>query len=253
MSDDLTPDAPGLESAPEPAAPAVDPRAAQLWDGLNDLDRRPDVLEQVLRPGQDLPPGMTWQQARAALWAQQAQPEVEESDPFDEIYGPEPQLVGYDAQGQPVFDQQYQQQQPFNPRDLQPVFDQFGQQITKNAVEQAKAEIQQMFVQQAQEQALNTGLQQASSKHNLTEFDQTVVRSLTQQAQQQGDRRAPSEIADSVAQQYLAAANQRFVAQGGVAPVQGQAAPSGMVPGEQQLKTDADAIAFSRSALQRPE
>jgi hypothetical protein len=252
MSDELTPDAPGMESAPAPEAPAVDPRAAQLWDGLNDLDRRPDVLEQVLRPGQDLPPGMTWQQARAALWAQQAQPEVE-SDPFEEVYGPEPQLIGYDQQGQPVFDQQQYQQPQFDPRSLQPVFDQFGQQITQNAVEQAKAELRQEWAAQAQQQALDTGVREAASKHSLTDFDKTVVENLTRQAQQQGDRRSPSDIADAMAQQYIAAANQRFVAQGGVAPVQGSAAPGGMIPGDQMPKTEAEAIAYSRNALGRPQ
>jgi hypothetical protein len=253
MSDEFAPDAP-LEPAQAPEAPQIDPRAAQLWDGLNNMDRRPDTLNQVLRPGVDLPDGMDWQTARSLLFQQQNAPaEEEQFDPFEEVYGPQPQVIGYDPQGQPVYDQPYQQQQGFDPRDLAPVFDQFGARIQQQAVDAAVERVKAEFMQQAQEQALNTGLQQASSKHNLTDFDQTVVRSLTQQAQQQGDRRSPSEIADSVAQQYLAAANQRFVAQGGVAPVQGQAAPGGMVPGEQQLKTDADAIAFSRSALQRPQ
>jgi hypothetical protein len=80
-----------------------------------------------------------------------------------------------------------------------------------------------------------------------------VVENLTRSAQQQGDRRSPSDIADAMAQQYIAAANQRFVAQGGVAPVQGSAAPGGMIPGDQMPKTEAEAIAYSRNALGRPQ
>lgn len=256
MSSNIDPDALGGEPtpAPEPAAPEIDPRAAQIWEGLNNIDRRPDTLNQVLRPGVDLPDGMDWQTARSLLFQQQnAQPEAP-PDPFDEVYGPQPQQIGWDSQGNPVYDQPYQQPQQFDPRELAPVFDQFGQQITQNAVNQAVQQIEQRMMQQAQEQALASSVQQAAQQHNLTDFGRGVVEQMTRHAQQQGDRRSPSEIAGAMAQQYLADANQRFVAQGGVAPVQGAAAPSGMIPagGLPPNATEAEILAYSRSELQRP-
>ena len=251
MTDDVQPEVQAGEVPAAPEQTQIDPRAAQIWDGLNNIDRRPDTLNQVLRPGVDLPDGMDWQTARSILFQQQNQPAESEPDYFEEAFGPQPQLVGYDANGQPVYDQPYQPQQGgFDPRDLAPVFDQFGQQITQQAVQQAVQQVKAEMMQQAQEQARSQAVAQVAQQHNLTDFARTVVENMTRQAMQQGDNRAPAEIANTIAQQYLGDGNQRFVAQGGVAPVQGQAAPSGMIPSQHEMpKSWEDAVAQSRSLL----
>ena len=104
MSDEMTPEG-GEVAPPEPS------QADLLYNGLQNLDTRADKLGELLRPGQDLPPDMDWNTARQILWSQQAQQQEapEEFDPFAEQFGAEPQVIGYDPQGNPVFDQPTQQ------------------------------------------------------------------------------------------------------------------------------------------------
>lgn len=234
------PEAPAPEAAPDPTME----QARALYDGLQNLDRRGETLAQVLRPGQDLPPGMDWNQARAALFAmQQAEPEPE-ADPFDQ-FGAGPQIVGYNPDGTPVFDQPYQEPAAFDPRDLQPVFESYGQHIEERAFNRA----QQWFMQQAQEQGVRAGIEQAATKHQLSDFAKGVVEAMTKQASASQPNRAPGEIADEMAKMYLEDANRRFVAQGGAPAPPRPGVPSGPVPGEQRPTTDAEALEWSRRTL----
>ena len=233
-------DAPAPEVQPDP----TDQQARALYDGLQNLDRRAETLGQVLRPGQDLPPGMDWQQARALLFSQAAQPEEEyEPDVFDEQFGPEPNLLGYDQMGEPVYDQPVENT-PFDPRSLAPVFDTYTEHAKYEAVEAAK----QWLGEQMRDQALSQGVQQAATEHKLNDFDRGIVENLTRQAVQQQPNRAPADVANDVAKQYIDNMNRRFVEQSG-APVARPGAPGGPAPGEERPKTEAEAMEWSRRML----
>ena len=156
MSD--APEMPMGGDAPAPEAPAGPDPKEQLWNGLQDLNTRADTLGQVLRPGQDLPPGMDWQQARALLFSQTLQPAAEpETDIFEQVYGEQ----------QPGYDPNWEQQQApgFDPSSLAPVFDHFGQTVEERAFQRAQA----FFTEQLQGQAITQGVEKAASTHNLTD------------------------------------------------------------------------------------
>ncbi len=239
---DLTPGAEPAAPAP-PADPTLD-QARALYGGLNNLDTRAEYIGKTLIPGQDLPTGMTWDQARAALFAMQ-QPEPDEpDDPWEQLAPqvPEPQFLGFDPQGQPVYDQQqYAQPAPFDPRSLQPVFESQREQLKAELMR----DLQQQQAQQAWDQNLSQGVQSAATEHKLSDFARAAVEAATRSAAQQQPNRAPSEIAKEMAEQYVADANARFVAAGGVPPAPPGQVPNGPVPSEQRPRTTAEALEWS--------
>jgi hypothetical protein len=130
MSTDIDPE--GLEPAPEEAPPdygpwsqwqqaGIDPaynpydarKALNLSNALSKPEHRDYALEQVLR-GHELPEDMTWQEAREAI---RNAAEARNRDPWDDLLQqqePEGDLIGYAADGSPVYAQppgQYQQPQ----------------------------------------------------------------------------------------------------------------------------------------------
>lgn len=221
------------ETAPEPS------QAELLYDRLNNLDTRGETLASVLRPGQDLPPGMDWNQARALLFSQAAQPqEEEEFDPFAEVYGE-----------QPAYEQPQYQEPVFDPRSLAPVFDQFGEHTRQQAVQEALQIFEQRQMEQAREQGITQGVSSAVETHKLSDFGKGIVEAMTRQAVQQQPNRAPGDIANEMAKAYLDDAAQRFVANGGVPPVQGAPTPGGPIPGDAAPKTFQEALEQSYSGL----
>lgn len=227
------PDAAPEQPAPPPPDPQVD-KARELYDRLYNLDTRAETLDQVLKPGQDLPPGMTWSEARQALWQMQQQ-QPEEPDPWEQFAQPEP--IGYTPDGQPVYDQPYQEQ-GFDPTQLQPVFEH----AIQTAEERAFNRMQKYLTEQAQEFGVSQGVQQAAQQHSLSDFGRQIVETMTKNAMQQQPHRAPAEVADEMAKMYLEDANRRFVQQGGAPRPPQPGTPSGPVPGEQPPRTDAEAL-----------
>lgn len=238
-------DAPEMPMGGDAPAPAPDPtmdQARALYDGLQNLDRRAETLGQVIRPGQDIPPDMTWDQVRSLAWSQHQQslqaPAEPETDIFEQVYG-EQQPAEYDPNWE-------QQQAPgFDPRTLAPVFDQFGQTVEDRAFQRA----QQFFTEQLQGQAIANGVEKAASTHNLTDYDKQIVDHLTRQQISQQPNRAPADLANDVAKAYIDNINRRMVAQSG-APIQRPSAPGGPSPTEPRPTTEAEAIEWSRRALQ---
>lgn len=236
----------GQPSEPAPqqpeygASPEEIQSALALQRGLNNLDTRSQYLQQVVRPDLD------GQFLRQAIGQTEEQPES--ASPFEEVYGPQPQVIGFNPDGTPVFDQPYnpQQQQGFDPYTLEPVLDQWGKTVEQHAVEQATKAVEQRLLAQASEAAVNSGVDAAAKKHNLDAEDRQVVDYLTREAMKT-DRAAPADIADRVATSFLQRQAQRFVAQGGALPTpDAPAAPSGPVPAEGKPRTEAEAIAWSR-------
>lgn len=247
MSTDLTPDPEGQAPAPpSPWAPfeqaGITPDKAEevveaykTIQGLGNLDTRQQYLDRLINPQYD-----------PYVKRGQEEPAEEESDPFEQVYGEEPQIVGYQPDGTPVFDQPFEQQQApgFDPRTLAPVFDTYTQHAKNEAVEAAKA----WLGEQMRDQALTQGVQHAAAEHKLNDFDRGIVENLTRQAVSQQPNRAPADIANDVAKQYVDNMNRRFVEQSG-APVERPGAPGGPAPGEERPKTEAEAMEWSRRTL----
>lgn len=217
------------------ATPEEIQNALNIARGLSNLDTRHDVLGKLVRDDVDA------QFLRSKFGGE---PEEPRTDPIEEIYGPQPQILGYDAQGQPVYDQPVGQYQPeaFDPRSLAPVFDAYGQEIEQRVLAKAVEQVRGEMLQQASQQALTTGVQQAVTKHGLSEFDQSVVNTMADAAMKNGDRRSPAEIADAIALQLVGSRNQQFVNQGGVPVQSGSAAPGGPVPGESTPRSIEEAL-----------
>ena len=250
--DDATDLTPGIEQdvvpapqeiAYEDAASPEPDQAHVLYDSLQNLDLRGEALGKLLRPGQDLPPGMSWDEARTALFSMQGQQE-EEYDPYSSFDNSQPQLLGYGQDGQPVYDRPYQEQQSeqFDPRSLAPVFEHERASI--------KQEIMQEIMQAQQQQAFDTnlvsGVDAAAAEDNLSEFAKNTVGMMTRSAAIGQPNRAPSELASEIAKQYVADMNSRFVSQGGVPPMPTTQVPGGPIPGEKRPTTAAEAMEWSR-------
>lgn len=232
---------PGMEPAPAPEAPPAPDPAQELYSRLQNLDTRAEALERTLVPGQDLPPGMTWQEARQALFSMQQSDPEPEADPW-ENFEPQPQFLGYDEQGQPVFANQ--QAPAFDPASLRPVFEHEREAIKRELL----AEIQQQQAQHLQDQNLMVGLTSAAQELHLSDFAKRLVEDQARNEMRRQPNRAPAEIAREVAAAYVADQNARFVAQGGAPAPQGQV-PSGPIPADQKPKTIAELNEFWRTQV----
>lgn len=80
-------------------------RAMNLYDGIHNLDTREQYLGQVLGPHDP--------------WVRR---EEQAGEDYGSVYQqpPEPQPVGYTAAGEPVYEQPYQEQQEYQPQQIDP-------------------------------------------------------------------------------------------------------------------------------------
>lgn len=221
---------------------AQEPNQAQLlYDNLQNLDRRGEALNQLIVPGQDLPPGMSWDDVRSLAWGQSQNQEPEyQPDPYESFAPQQPQFLGYDQQGQPVFDQPQQNEQ-FDPRSLMPVFEHNNAQVRQEIMQ----EIQQQQQAYAFDQNLSEGVDAAAREYGLSDFAKSTITAMARNAAQSQTNIAPAQIAQQIAKQYVTDANERFVKDGGVpTPPNGQI-PGGPVPGEKRPTTEAEALEWS--------
>lgn len=239
--------APPEQSVPDygGASPEEIQNALNMARGLSNLDTRHDVLGKLVRPDVDA------QFLRSQFAPAEEEPEAD-FDPFAEVYGEQPpNLLGYDQQtGQPIYGNQPQFQEPaFDPRSLAPVFDQFGEHTRQQAVQEALQIFEQRQMEQAREQGISQGVSAAVQTHGLSDFGKGIVEAMTRQAVAQNPNKAPGDIANEMAKAYLDDSAQRFVANGGVPPVQGAAPPGGPIPGDAAPKTFKDALEQSYQGL----
>jgi hypothetical protein len=232
-----------VEGVPEPtpdfgASPEEIQQALDTYRGLNNLDTRSEYLSKIVRPDID-----------THFIQQFNQPQQEEEPDYFESFAPEQELMGYDAQGQPVYGQPPVPQQGFDPRSLAPVFDQFGEHTRQQAVQEALAIFEKRQMEQAREQGISQGVSSAAAEHGLSDFAKGVVEQMTRATVQSQPNRAPADIAKDMAKAYLDDAAQRFVQNGGVPPVQGAPVPGGPIPGDSAPKSFKEAMEQSLTGL----
>lgn len=164
-------------------------QAYQAMQDLNNLDKRPQALQQLVRPDLD------GQILRQMIGAEQPAPEPE-PNPWERFAPAEPQPIGYDAAGNPVFDQPPGQYEPqgFDPRSLQPVFDQYGNQVEERAYRRVMDDLQKMAVDQNVRDSASSAATAAGLPGSLSGMIEQQVR---EQMRLQPNRQAADLAADA--------------------------------------------------------
>lgn len=210
---DPTPAAPDYGASPE-----VIQQALNMYNGLNNLDTRGQYLQQIVRPeydGQFLR-GLTEQPEQPDPWAQ-----------FD----PEPQ---YDQEPQ-------YEPQPFNPRDLQPVFDTQAQEIERRVFER--------LGQMAQDQAIVDSASSAASAAGLPASTSALIEQRVREAQRMQPNRQAGDLATEAAK-ALATELLQWKATPPANPAPSSSVPGGPSPDTlQKPRTAAEALEYSRQVL----
>lgn len=143
-------------------------KAINLNNALSDPGHRSYALEQILK-GHELPEGMSWDEARAAI---QEAAQQRQQDPWESVlqpqYEPEGELLGYGPDGQPVYAAPPVPQQP----GIDPT-------AIKSAVEEQirrerqawEAERQRQDDERRQGEEFERAIADVRMKDNLTEAD----------------------------------------------------------------------------------
>lgn len=174
------------EAAPPPASDdyGLNPdqlrQAASLYKGLNDLDRRHTVLREVLRPDVD------GQLLRS--YGQEQEQQNQEFDPFQRFQGGDEDGEFYDPN-----EQYYQEPQaePFDPRQLQPVFEDYGTQIEQRIFTR--------LGEMAQQQQLSDSADAALSERKLPAALKGVIEQRARDAQRLHPNRQIRDLANEAA------------------------------------------------------
>lgn len=171
---------------PDKASEVV--QAYQAVQSLNNLDTRPQALQNLVRPDLD------GQILRQMLGGEQ---EAEQpADPWQQFAPESPDPIGYDAAGNPVFAQppgQYAEP-GFDPRSLQPVFDQYGNQVEERAYRRVMDDLQKMAVDQSVRDSSASAAQQAGLPASVSGLIEQHVR---EQMRLQPNRQAADLAADA--------------------------------------------------------
>lgn len=223
MPDQTNPDGP---STPDfGASPEEIQQALNMYRGLNNLDTRGETLQRIVRPDYD-----------GHVLRQIVEPEQPAGDPWDNFAEPEP--MGYAADGTPVFAEPpvqyggYQQPQGFDPRSLQPVFDQYGNQIKNDIFEQ--------LGQMAQEQAFKDSAAQAAGAAGLPPTVAGLIEQRVREAQRMSPNRQIGDIANEVARSVQTELLQWKATPPEGGALGGGAAPAGPVPSTREVPKSFD-------------
>lgn len=218
--------------APAPVEPA-DPWAAvresgitpeqamqggRLWGDINNLDRRQQALQSVIRPDID-----TW------LGRQQAEPE----DPYsqfsvDDYEDPQPQGL------------------PFDPQE-------YARQIVEMSTQQSMSQIQSWLQNMAMDNQFTEAAGGAVSQYKLPAGDRAFIEQQAKAIAQQQPNRAPADIANELAQARANELAQWAQASGAVPPqLASPSTPGGPVPSlNQGPPPGASPADIERWAMQR--
>lgn len=226
MTDPTNAPAPeGQQPAPEPT-PAPDfggrspeqiQQALNLYEGLHNLDTRGQFLQQIVRPDID-----------GQFLRQMVQPQEEEADPWQSFE-------------QPEYEQEYEQPAVFDPRQLEPVFDQYGQRIEQKIMGQ----LQQMALDQQVRESAASASQQAGLPPVAAQLIEQRVR---EQQALQPNRQASDLAAEAARDLYNQFA--QWQAQPPANPAPSNSVPTGPSPDTlQKPKTIEEALEYSKQVL----
>lgn len=221
MSDQPVPEGqPPAEPTPDfgGASPEEISQALNMYRGLNNLDTRGQYLQQIVRPEYD---GQFLRQVTA-------EPE-QPADPWQQF--------------EPAQEEYYEEPvaQAFDPRSLQPVFDQYGNQIEKRIFDR--------LGEMAQDQQVKDSASQAVQQANLPPAMSALIEQRVRDAQRLQPNRMASDLASEAAKQIAVELSQWQ------ATPPAQPAPQGSVPGGpspdtlQRPRTVDEALEYSRQVL----
>lgn len=218
---------------PEPQAPAQDDPWAQvreagitpeqamnggrLYADLNNLDRRQQALQSVIRPDID-------------TWIGRHQ---EDDDPYAQF-------------GADDYDEPAPQGLPFDPQE-------YARQIVEMSKQESMREFQGYLQNMMMETQFSEAAKSVVSQHNLPPGDAMFIEQQAKALAQQQPNRAPSDIANELAQKRANELAQWAQAAGAVQPqVASPAAPGGPVPSPHQGPPPGSSMAeLERWALER--
>lgn len=172
-------------------------RAYAHWQDLNNLDRRQQALQSVIRPDID-----TWIGQQSA----------EATDPLAQ-YAP-----------QPEYEEEYVPQQP-----QMPDFQEYGNQVVEAAVQKANAQWEARLAQMFAEQQITDAAQSAAKDAGLPPSMAADIEYQARQRAAQQPNRAPADLAREIASQR-ADELRAWAAQATPPPIGSPATPGGPVP-----------------------